>query len=77
MIRNFDNKIALDIWENNTSKSLPKDIWMRAKALLTIMHGTSELNDLKVKGQPGLAPKKWTLDYAADNCLSSYCSGVM
>ena len=29
------------------------------------------------QGKSGLAPKKWTLDYAADNCLSSYCSGVM
>ncbi len=52
MIRNFSNKTAVDIWETNRSKFLPKDIWVRAKALLTIMHGTSELNDLKIKGQP-------------------------
>ncbi|MEK6556551.1 MAG: type II toxin-antitoxin system RelE/ParE family toxin, partial [Bdellovibrionota bacterium] len=25
---------------------------VRAKALLTIMHGTSDMNDLKIKGQP-------------------------
>ena len=52
MIRNFDNKIAKDLWETDTSKTLPKDLWIRAKALLTIMHATKELNDLKIKGQP-------------------------
>lgn len=52
MIRNFANKTATDIWETNSSKVLPKEFWIRAKALLTIMHATSELNDLKVKGQP-------------------------
>ena len=34
------------------SKSLPRELWMRAKALLTIMHSTDELNDLKIKGKP-------------------------
>ncbi len=52
MIRNFGNKIAQDIWETDNSKSLPRALWIRAKALLTIMHGTTELNDLKLKGQP-------------------------
>lgn len=52
MIRNFANKIAQDIWEMDRSKSLPKEFWIRAKALLTIMHGTAEINDLKIKGQP-------------------------
>lgn len=52
MIRNFANKIAIDIWETNVSKSLPKELWIRAKALLTIMHATSDMNDLKIKGQP-------------------------
>lgn len=52
MIRNFANKIAIDIWETNASKSLPKEFWMRAKALLTIMHATTDMNDLKIKGQP-------------------------
>lgn len=52
MIRSFDNKIAQDIWEMNSSKSLPRELWLRAKALLTIMHGTRELTDLKLKGQP-------------------------
>ena len=52
MIRNFGNKTAIEIWETDRSKSLPQESWIRAKALLTIMHGTSELNDLKIKGQP-------------------------
>jgi len=52
MIRNFANKAAIDVWETNSSKALPKEFWLRAKALLTIMHGTSELSDLKIKGQP-------------------------
>lgn len=52
MIHNFDNKIAKDIWETDSSKSLPRECWVRAKALLTIMHATSDLNDLKIKGQP-------------------------
>jgi len=52
MIISFNGKIAKDIWETNSSKSLPKKLWIRAKALLTIMHSTSELNDLKIKGEP-------------------------
>ena len=52
MIRNFGNKIAQDIWENHASKSVPRDIWIRSKALLTIMHGTSVIDDLKIKGEP-------------------------
>jgi len=46
------NKVAKDIWEKNCSKSLPTNLWIRAKALLTIMHSTSVLDDLKIKGQP-------------------------
>jgi proteic killer suppression protein len=52
MIISFANKIAKDIWETNSSKSLPKESWLRAKALLTIMHSTRDIYDLKVKGQP-------------------------
>lgn len=52
MIRSFANKIAMDIWETNSSKAIPKELWIRAKALLTIMHATSDMNDLKIKGQP-------------------------
>jgi len=52
MIQNFANKTAQDIWEENKSKSLPQDMWIRAKALLTIMHSTNTLDDLIIKGQP-------------------------
>jgi len=52
VIVGLGNKAAKDIWENNESKSLPKDLWIRAKALLTIMNATSTLDDLKIKGQP-------------------------
>ncbi len=52
MIVSFNGKIAKDIWDTNSSKSLPKELWIRAKALLTIMHSTSELDDLKIKGEP-------------------------
>lgn len=52
MIISFEGKVAKDIWEKNNSKSLPKELWIRAKALLTIMHSTTEIEDLKIKGQP-------------------------
>ncbi len=52
MIKDFGNRTTEEIWEKNSSRSLPKDLWLRAKALLTIMHSTSSINDLKIKGQP-------------------------
>jgi proteic killer suppression protein len=52
MILNFGNRAATEIWDNNHSKSVPKELWLRAKALLTIMHSTSSINDLKIRGQP-------------------------
>lgn len=52
VIINFHGKIAKDIWETNSSKSLPRELWIRAKALLTIMHATRDLDDLKIKGEP-------------------------
>lgn len=52
MIINFGNKTAKDIWETNKSRLLPRESWLRAKALLTIMHSTQVLEDLKIKGQP-------------------------
>ena len=52
MISNLDGKIAKEIWETNSSKTLPKELWVRAKALMTIMHSTNEINDLKIKGEP-------------------------
>ena len=52
MITGFKGKIAKDIWEQNQSKTLPRDLWLRAKALLTIMHATSTLDDLRIRGEP-------------------------
>ena len=52
MIVSLSNKVARDIWETNSSKSLPKVLWIRAKALMTIMHNTQTLEDLKILGQP-------------------------
>lgn len=52
MIVSLEGRIANDIWFSNRSKSLPKELWIRTKALLTIMHSTSTLNDLKLRGEP-------------------------
>ena len=52
MIRSFGNRIAQEIWDTNASKSIPRELWIRAKALLTIMHSTSTINDLKIRGEP-------------------------
>lgn len=52
MIANFGNRAAEEIWETNSCKGLSKELSLRAKALLTIMHSTSTIDDLKIKGQP-------------------------
>ncbi len=52
MIVGFGNKVARDVWERDSSKRLPRPMWERAKALLTIMHNTSALEDLRIHGQP-------------------------
>lgn len=52
MIVSFGNKLAKEIWEKNSAKAVPKELWTRSKALLTIMHNTSTIDDLKIKGQP-------------------------
>ena len=52
MITSFKGKLARDIWETNTSRTLPREYWLRAKALLTIMHSTRQLADLRIRGEP-------------------------
>tara|TARA_R110002124_G_scaffold280578_1_gene453966 strand:- start:150 stop:446 length:297 start_codon:yes stop_codon:yes gene_type:complete len=52
MIVSLKGKVAKDIWSTNQSKTLPRELWLRAKALLTIMHATSTLEDLRVRGEP-------------------------
>ena len=49
MIVSLEGKIAEDIWMTNKSRSLPKKLWVSAKALMTIMHATNLLKDLSVK----------------------------
>jgi len=79
LIVNFENKIAKDIWENNKSKTLPRDLWIRAKALLTIMHSTSTLDDLIILGQPpnirlhklkGSRKKEWSVTIQLPWCIT-------
>ena len=52
MIKSLGNKVAQDIWEMNFSKNLPRNLHVRAKALLQIMNATTDIGDLKIKGQP-------------------------
>ena len=52
MITSFGNKLASNIWDGNAAKSFPRELVIRTKALLTIMHSTSTIDDLKIKGQP-------------------------
>ena len=52
MITSLEGKVAKDIWTTNQSKTLPRELWLRAKALLTIMHATTTLDDHRIKGQP-------------------------
>ena len=52
MIVSLRGKVTKDIWTTNQSKTLPRDHWIRAKALLTIMHATTTLDDLRIRGEP-------------------------
>ena len=52
MIENFANKTARDVWEKERSKLLTDNLVVRAKALLTIMHSTTDPNDLVISVQP-------------------------
>ncbi len=52
MIVSLKGKIAREIWETNRSRSLPRELWLRAKALMTIMHSTQTLEDLRIHGEP-------------------------
>lgn len=52
MIISLGNKAAQEIWEQEQSKRLPKELWIRAKGLLVIMHTTNSLANLRIRGQP-------------------------
>ena len=79
MIVNFANKVSKDIWDRNSYKSLPRNLWVRAKALLTIMHATDSLDDLKIQGQPpnirlhklkGSRKKEWSVTIQLPWCIT-------
>lgn len=79
MIHGLANKIAKDIWESDNSKRLPDVLHIRAKALLTIMHNTNDLEDLKIKGQPpnirlhklkGNRKKEWSITISLPWCIT-------
>ena len=52
MIISLKGKVSWDIWETGSSKTLPRELWLRAKALMTIMHSTRKLEDLRIRGEP-------------------------
>ncbi|HEU5338150.1 MAG TPA: type II toxin-antitoxin system RelE/ParE family toxin [Sulfuricaulis sp.] len=52
MIISIQGKVAKEIWTSNQSKTLPRDFWIRAKALLTITHATTTLDDLRIQDEP-------------------------
>ena len=52
MIVSLQGRISRDIWENSRSRRLPRNLWLRAKALMTIMHATATLDDLRIRGEP-------------------------
>lgn len=85
MITSFSGKAAKDLWQTNQSKSLPREYWMRAKALLTIMHSTSALDDLRIQYEPsdirlhklkGGGKKYWSITIKLPLCITfKYKSG--
>jgi len=52
MITTLLSTLSKDIWRIKQSKTSPREYWLRAKALLTIMHSTSTLDDLRIQGEP-------------------------
>lgn len=79
MITSFKGKLARDIWETNTSRTLPREYWLRAKALLTIMHSTRQLADLRIRGEPptirlhklkGLRKNYWSITISLPWCIT-------
>ncbi len=79
MITSFKGKLARDIWGTNTSRTLPREYWLRAKALLTIMHSTRQLADLRIRGEPptirlhklkGLRKNYWSITISLPWCIT-------
>ena len=51
-IKNLKGKVANNLWDQSSSKSLPRSLWRRARLLLEIMNSSSSLQNLKIKGSP-------------------------
>lgn len=79
MIVSFQGRIARDIWERGASRQLPRDLWLCAQALLTIMHATTTLDDLRIRGEPpdirlhklhGNRQGRWSLTLRLPWCIT-------
>jgi len=79
VIAGFGNKSAKDLWERNRCKALPEALWTRAKALMTIMHATTTLDDLRILGQPpdvrlhklkGNRKSRWSMTIKLPWCIT-------
>ena len=79
MIENFTNKIAKEIWEDGWSKHLPVDCHHRSRVLLTIMHNTTKLDDLRIRGEPpfirlhklkGARKMRWSVTIKLPWCIT-------
>ncbi len=51
-IHSLKGKIANDVWQLKHSKSLPENLWKRARFLLILMNSSSKLENLKINGRP-------------------------
>jgi plasmid maintenance system killer protein len=67
MIISLKGKVARDIWETNSSRTLPRNLCLRAKALMTIMHSTRALDDLCIRGEPPSIRLHWCITFRFDN----------
>jgi plasmid maintenance system killer protein len=50
--RGKEGKEAEKVWVEGSGKGVPRQYWIRAKALLQIMHATDSLDDLRIHGEP-------------------------
>lgn len=52
MIKDFGNRVALDIYKTGVSKKLPRELWKRAIYLLDLMEALEDLKELEGRGFP-------------------------
>ena len=51
-IESWGNKAAEEIWEHEKSDAVPRELWERAKLLLTIMYHENQLKLMADRGMP-------------------------